>query len=126
MILTIAWPAVIALAVLMVAIALERSRGASPLPLAFVLLCTPSLVLPVWATATYGSRPTDLPAGSWTLSEIVLTTLALATPALTIAFVVIYRRARRVRLLVPAGIAATLLNAVAWFIGAMAIADDWI
>jgi hypothetical protein len=90
-----------------------------PVRMLGALLIAP-LALTVWASVTYRAES----AGGRPWASIVLTTLAIGI----LIFIVwmTWRWRTRMPVVLPVAVAAAAATFVAWFIGVMAIVDDWV
>ena len=121
------WPLYVVAALVVAGVAWHRRRVPAtsvrpPLKLLLAVLAAP-IVLPLWAGATYGVEH-GAPPGALGWASGVLTALALAI-VLFAAWAVWRWRANWLAAL-PCALAAVVGAAMGWFVGAMAIANDWI
>ena len=120
------WPMDLLAGVVLAVVARNRARSGAtagpPLRLLLFVLAAP-LVVTMWASATYGAergaRPGELGSAS-----AVLTALTLGVLALLVWVQWRWRTAWFPALVCI--VVALVATAVSWFVGAMAIADDWI
>lgn len=102
-----------------------RARLGRPLPsqapiLALIIL---PLAMVVWAAANYGAER-GAPPGAWGWRSALLT--ALGSAQLPTSVWVLYKTRRWPWLSAPLAVLFLVWAAMSWFIGTMALADDWI
>lgn len=121
------WPLYLGAALLMAALGWQRRRrlpaGDRPsVALLMALLASPVLLL-LWAAATFGVEK-GARSGAFGWASGVLTVLALGIVGF--AGWVVWRWRSNWFAALPCALVALVTTGLAWFIGAMAIADDWI
>jgi len=120
------WPLYVVAGAVVIGVAWYRRQRAvatsAPLWLLVAALVAP-LALTVWASVTYGVERDPRP-GQWSWASSVLAGLALGVVAL-LAWVQWRWRAAWLPALCCV-VVALVATAAAWFVGAMAIADDWL
>lgn len=90
-----------------------------PVRMLGALLIAP-LALTVWSSFTYRAES----AGGRPWASAVLTTLAIGI-LISIVWVT-WRWRARILIVLPVAVAAAAATFIAWFIGVMAIVDDWV
>lgn len=102
-----------------------RARLGRPLPSQAPILALGilPLVMISWAAANYGAERGVAP-GEWGWRSALLLLLGVAQLPLTAW--VIYKTRRWPWVSAPLALACLMWTALSWFIGAMALADDWI
>jgi hypothetical protein len=118
------WPFYAVALAILVGAAVHRRRvpSAEPGPPVRTLgaaLAAP-LALTVWSSVTFGAES----AGGRPWASIVLTVLAIGI--LIFIVWVTWRWRKRILVVLPVAVAAAAATFIAWFIGAMAIVDDWV
>jgi hypothetical protein len=118
-----AWPALIVLAVLASLGFLGAAGHRFPPLRSFAALFVPFLLLCIWGGSNWAAEEL---ADSARWRSTVLTVLACLSLVLLVAIPVIFRRAPRWWLLIPASLASLVLTLGAWFVGSMAISNTWL
>jgi hypothetical protein len=121
------WPLYVLALVVLAGVTWQRRRAAvagphAPVRLLLAALVAPAL-LPLWAAATFGAEK-GARSGALGWASGVLTVLALAVVGF--AGWAVWRWRSNWLAAMPCALAIVVTTALGWFIGAMAIADDWI
>ena len=124
----IAWPLVLAggalLALAGLAAKAERETKWPPTKALVLVLGTP-LSLIVWSGLNWAAEQ-HLPARAIGWRSMVLIALAVASVAVATMVAVRFRYAPRRWLLFSCAAIAVLYTVIAWFVGGMAIVNDWL
>jgi hypothetical protein len=118
------WPFYVVAGALVVWAAVQRlavpcAEPGPPVRMLGAALAAP-LALTVWSSATFGVES----GGGRPWASAVLSVLAVGILIFTVW--VLRRWRTRMLIALPVAVAAAVATFIAWFIGAMAIVDDWI
>ena len=122
------WPFyAVAFVTLVATWAYRRRNGVAgdepPIRLLAGVLAAP-LALTAWSSLTSGVEHRAAGHGGWGWASVGL--LALAVASLGAVGYVVWRWRQAWVIALPTALAVVVATAMTWFIGAMAIADDWI
>jgi len=92
---------------------------------AFLIILAPPLLVVFWSGINWDVDE-HLPGNKIGWRSIVHTALAIGCVLLALVAPYRFRRSPKWWLLVPCSVTAILYTAAAWFVGAMAIVNDWL
>jgi hypothetical protein len=110
---------------LIILAAVPGYREHLPPPRAFLLVLGAPLVVVLWSGLNYAAE-SALAADAIHWRSFVHIGLSFASAVVAVGVPFHFRRSPKAWLLIPCGVVALLYTVLVWFIGTMAIVDDWI